>query len=126
MARDTPCATPHLSRSLAPATCRVDRVRRVHLDTDIGTNPDDACALAMLLGLDDVELVGVTTSRDGDGTRVRTARDVLALAGRADVPVRRGGTAEASALLRAAVRSGATVAVVGPATNVAGIASADV
>jgi inosine-uridine nucleoside N-ribohydrolase len=101
-------------------------VRRVHLDTDIGTNPDDACALAMLLGLADVELVGLTTSRDPDGDRVGAAREVLALAGRTDVPVQQGGTADADALLAASVRAGATVVVAGSATNVAGLAGAHV
>jgi hypothetical protein len=33
-------------------------VVRVHLDTDLGGAPDDA--LSMLLGLPDVEVVGIT------------------------------------------------------------------
>src|SRR5690349_6998104 len=113
MSRDTPCAPTHLSRSRVTEGSGGDvaRVRRIHVDTDIGTNPDDACALAMLLGLADVEVVGVTTSRDPDGQRVRAARQVLALAGRPDLPVRPGGTPDADALLGSAVRSGATVAV---------------
>ena len=32
---------------------------RIHLDTDLGGDPDDACALAMLLGWPGVELVGI-------------------------------------------------------------------
>ena len=36
----------------------------IHLDTDLGGDPDDACALAMLLGWPDVELVGITTTAD--------------------------------------------------------------
>lgn len=35
---------------------------RVHLDTDLGGDPDDACALAMLLGWPNVEIVGITTT----------------------------------------------------------------
>ncbi len=31
---------------------------RIHLDTDLGGDTDDACALAMLLGWPGVELVG--------------------------------------------------------------------
>ncbi len=63
---------------------------RLHLDTDVGTNPDDVAALAMLLGAPGVDLVGVTTSADGDGTRAAVARHVLVLAGRGDVPVTPG------------------------------------
>jgi inosine-uridine nucleoside N-ribohydrolase len=33
----------------------------IHLDTDLGGDTDDACALAMLLGWPGVELAGVTT-----------------------------------------------------------------
>jgi hypothetical protein len=48
----------------ATAGCRADRLGamlRVHLDTDLGSDTDDLCALAMLLGWPDVEVVGVTT-----------------------------------------------------------------
>ena len=42
-------------------------LRILHLDTDLGGDPDDVCALALLLGLDDVGLVGITTNlEDGD------------------------------------------------------------
>ena len=44
-------------------------MRRIHLDTDIGGDTDDLCALAMLLGWADVELVGVTTCSDSGGSR---------------------------------------------------------
>jgi hypothetical protein len=33
---------------------------KVHLDTDIGGDIDDLCALAMLLGWSGVEVVGIT------------------------------------------------------------------
>jgi inosine-uridine nucleoside N-ribohydrolase len=36
---------------------------RLHVDTDFAGDPDDACALAMVLGWPGVELVGVTTVR---------------------------------------------------------------
>ena len=39
-------------------------VVRVHLDTDLGGDPDDVCALSMLLGWPDVEVVGITTVLD--------------------------------------------------------------
>jgi hypothetical protein len=37
---------------------------RIHLDTDLGGDTDDACALAMLLGWPGVELVGIATTAD--------------------------------------------------------------
>ena len=65
-------------------------VRPIHLDTDIGGDTDDLCALAMLLGWPGVELVGVTTCSDSGGLRAGLARYALRLAGREDVPVAAG------------------------------------
>jgi purine nucleosidase len=48
-------------------------MRRFHLDTDIGGDKDDLCALAMLLGWPGVELVGVTTCSDSGGLRAGLA-----------------------------------------------------
>ena len=56
-------------------------MRRIHLDTDIGGDIDDLCALAMLLGWADAELVGVTTCSDSGGLRAGLARHALRLAG---------------------------------------------
>lgn len=57
------------------------------LDTDIGTDPDDALALLLTLASPEVELLGVTTV-DGDvGLRARIAARLLRLAGREEVPV---------------------------------------
>ena len=39
----------------------------VHLDTDLGGDTDDACALALLLGQAGVELADVTTVADRTG-----------------------------------------------------------
>ena len=58
---------------------------KVHLDTDIGGDIDDLCALAMLLKWPGVELTGVTTVAEEGGRRAGYARYVLDLAGRADV-----------------------------------------
>lgn len=60
---------------------------RLHIDTDLGGDPDDACALAMVVGWPGVELVGITTTADPDGQRAGYAAHVLELAGRTDVPV---------------------------------------
>lgn len=63
---------------------------RIHLDTDLGGDPDDACALAMLLGWSEVEVLGITTSIDPGGRRAGCVEHVLQLVGRGDVPVAAG------------------------------------
>lgn len=122
---------------------------RVHLDTDLGGDTDDACALAMLLGADDAELVGVTTTIDSGGGRARAVAHLLEIAARTDVPVHAGAarsmTTRASAgdttgdrrfwpadlpvvsapagaaldALERAVDTGATIIGIGPFTNLA-------
>jgi purine nucleosidase len=64
--------------------------RRIHLDTDLGSDTDDLCALAMLLGWEGVDLVGVTTTTDPAGRRAGFVHWVLKLVGREDVAVRAG------------------------------------
>lgn len=92
----------------------------VHLDTDIGDDPDDACALAMLLGWPGVEVAGVTTTVDPDGGRAASAVHLLSLAGREDVAVVAGAEGrDVVAAIAASVRAGATVVAVGPLTNLA-------
>ncbi|MBV9322444.1 MAG: nucleoside hydrolase [Chloroflexi bacterium] len=123
----------------------------MHLDTDIGGDIDDLCALAMLLGWDGVEVVGVTTAADDRGRRAGYARRALSMAGRADVPVAAGvdvstgcfrseptypserdywqepvpplpGPADrALSLLAANIAAGAIVAAIGPYTNLAAL-----
>ena len=63
---------------------------RIHLDTDIGGDVDDLCALAMVLNWPGAELTGVTTVSDDHGKRAGYARYALALAGRDDIPVAAG------------------------------------
>jgi purine nucleosidase len=121
---------------------------RVHLDTDFGGDPDDACALAMLLGWPGVELVGVTTTIDADGFRAACVAHCLDLAGRADVPVAAGAgrslttgrradpfrdgrywpdalrpdrapPGAALDLLARSIEAGATIVAIGPVTNLA-------
>jgi purine nucleosidase len=121
---------------------------RVHLDTDLGGDTDDACALAMLLGADDAELVGVTTTMDSGGVRARAVAHLLEIAARPQIPVHAGAArsmAWASAgdttgdprfwpsalsvvsspagaaldALERAVDSGATIIGIGPYTNLA-------
>jgi inosine-uridine nucleoside N-ribohydrolase len=121
----------------------------VHLDTDLGSNPDDVAALAYLLARPDVELTGVTTVDDIGGHRAGCVREVLRLAGRTDLPVAAGaersltsgqpsgrppsglpywpavvplspGPVDAALdLLAASVAAGAVVVGIGPATTLA-------
>ena len=79
---------------------------RIHLDTDLGGDPDDACALTMLLGWPDVEVVGITSVIDPGGLRAGCITHCLRLAGRDDIPVAAG-----------AVRSLTTLRVAHPATD---------
>jgi inosine-uridine nucleoside N-ribohydrolase len=63
---------------------------KLHLDTDIGGDLDDLCALALVLAWPGVELTAVTTVADAAGRRAGYARRALALAGREGVPVAAG------------------------------------
>lgn len=65
-------------------------MKLIHLDTDLGGDADDLCALAMLLGDPEVEISGITTSADVTGLRAEFVRHVLRLAGRHDIPVAAG------------------------------------
>lgn len=62
----------------------------VILDTDIGTDVDDALALALILNSPELNLVGVTCVYGDVDLRARLARKLLRLAGRAEVPVLAG------------------------------------
>jgi purine nucleosidase len=125
----------------------------VHVDTDFGGDPDDACALAMLLGWPDVEITGVTTNLDSDGGRAGCVRYVLSLVGRNDIVVAAGARESlttrqryaptlgdsrhwpatvrpapspdgaALALLADSIRRGATILAIGGLTNLAQLES---
>ena len=66
---------------------------RMHVDTDFGGDPDDACAVAMLLGWPNVELVGITTNLDRGGERAGCAAHLLSLVSRLEVPLAAGAAA---------------------------------
>jgi inosine-uridine nucleoside N-ribohydrolase len=74
---------------------------RIHLDTDLGGDTDDACALVMLLGWPGVELVGITTVSDPGGRRAGYVAHCLELAGRGDIPVAAGAEVSLTTLRRA-------------------------
>jgi purine nucleosidase len=125
-------------------------MQKLHLDTDLGGDIDDLCALAMVLNWQGVELAGITTVSDDRGRRAGYARYALDVAGRTDIPVAAGAdisqghyhrwqpgfpeenaywpepikpvraeTDEAIALLERNIKEGATVAAIGPFTNLA-------
>ena len=119
---------------------------RVHLDTDLGSDTDDLCALAMLLGWPETTVTGVTTSTDPGGRRAGMTAWALRLAGQAGVPVVAGAEGTLSEpmapfdfpdywpepvrprpappgaaldLLAASAEAGAVLVAVGPYTNLA-------
>jgi len=59
----------------------------VLLDTDIGTDIDDAWALAYTLTREDFDLLGVTVTDGDTAARARVASKLLHVVGRSDVPV---------------------------------------
>ena len=63
---------------------------KVHLDTDLGGDIDDLCALAMLLRWEGVEISGITTVAEANGRRAGYARHVLELEGTSNIPVAAG------------------------------------
>ncbi len=122
---------------------------KVHLDTDLGGDTDDLCALALLLCWPDVEISGITTVIEDGGRRAGYVRYALALAGRSEIPVAAGADAscgrfrypaglpaedaywpqpvapapgppaDALTLLQRSIESGARVVAIGPYTNLA-------
>jgi inosine-uridine nucleoside N-ribohydrolase len=120
---------------------------KIHLDTDIGGDIDDFCALAMLLRLSDVEITGITTVTEVECKRAGYVRHVLDLEQREDIPVAAGADASlggrrwtqrlldderywgevirpspnpldrALSLLKKSVEQGATIVGIGPYTN---------
>ncbi len=59
----------------------------VIFDTDIGTDIDDAYALAQVLHSHELQLLGVTTVSGDAAARARLAAKLLAVAGRPEIPV---------------------------------------
>ena len=74
---------------------------RIHLDTDLGGDTDDACALAMLLGWAGVEITGITTVADLGGRRAAYVAHLLHLAGRDEIPLAAGAEVSSTTLGRA-------------------------
>jgi purine nucleosidase len=74
-----------LSFSVAPAAGQ--QRMKILLDTDIGSDIDDAWALGLLIASPDVELVGVTITDGDTAARATLACKLLHVSGRDDVPV---------------------------------------
>jgi purine nucleosidase len=64
--------------------------RPIILDTDIGSDVDDAFAVALILGSPELDLLGVTTASGDTQARARLAARMLWEAGRHEVPVAAG------------------------------------
>jgi len=124
-------------------------VLKLHLDTDLGGDMDDLCALAMVLNWPDVELLAVTTNSDDRGKRAGYTRYALGLAGRDDIAVAAGADVsldcyrvrpglpdeavywpepispaptsldQALSLLERSIEQGAIIVAIGPYTNLA-------
>jgi purine nucleosidase len=119
---------------------------KVHLDTDLGGDIDDFCALAMLLRWPSVALTGITVVGDTNGIRTGYTRYALGLEGRTEIPVAAGAdtaqgfyrsalppqdrrywpaeavpspnsTEKALELLKKSIEDGATIIGIGPLTN---------
>jgi purine nucleosidase len=67
-------------------------VKRIILDTDVGTDVDDALAIAFALAAPDLEVVGITTVHADAPLRARIAQRLLQLAGRPEIPVIAGAS----------------------------------
>ena len=64
---------------------------KIHLDTDLGGDMDDLCALAMLLRWsEEIQFSGITTVAEAKGRRAGYVRYVLGLEGQNDIPVAAG------------------------------------
>ena len=63
---------------------------KIHLDTDIGGDMDDVCALALLLKWPGVEITGITTTAEERGRRAGYVRYMLNLTGSGDIPFAAG------------------------------------
>jgi len=122
-------------------------LHKIHLDTDLGGDLDDICALAMLLRWPGVELTGITVAGDEGGRRTGYVRYALEVEGRNEIPVAAGADLsqgyyryylglpveerywpepvppspnpieQALQLLKRSIEQGATIVGIGPFTN---------
>jgi purine nucleosidase len=81
--------SPRACYNLALFT-RIVGLMKVHLDTDIGGDIDDVCALALLLKWPDLEITGITTVAEAQGRRAGYVDYMLRLMKRTDIPFAAG------------------------------------
>jgi purine nucleosidase len=62
-------------------------MKKIILDTDIGSDVDDALCLGLALAEPTIELIGITTVSGDTDCRARIARKLTRLAGQSQVPV---------------------------------------
>lgn len=62
-------------------------VARIIIDTDIGTNPDDAVAVSLAVRSPELQVEGITTTYGKVEVRARIARRILELSGAPDIRV---------------------------------------
>lgn len=65
-------------------------MQKIHLDTDLGGDIDDLCALAMVLAWPEAEITGITVPGDSGGKRAGYVRYALDVASRSEIPVAAG------------------------------------
>lgn len=65
-------------------------MEKIHLDTDLGGDTDDLCALAMILKWPNVEITGITTNTELGGKRAGYTKYALKVAGRGGITVKAG------------------------------------
>ena len=124
-----------------------ESMEKVHLDTDIGGDMDDLCALAMLLKWPNLQITGITTVAEEHGRRAGYTKHALKLDGREEISVAAGADVasgyyryeldypsdeafwaekilpapnppdDALELLKKSIEQGATVIAIGPFTN---------
>lgn len=101
--------------------------KKIHIDTDLGADVDDLCAIAYLLKRHDVTVTGITTCLEERGRRTRYVKRVLELCGAPEVPVGAGedGTLDSKELYDSAFSTeemmfGSEIEGVSPAQRTAG------
>lgn len=65
-------------------------MEKIHLDTDLGGDTDDLCALAMLLKWPNIQITGITTNTELNGKRAGYTKYALKITNREDIPVKAG------------------------------------
>lgn len=68
----------------------MEKVKRIIIDTDIGSDFDDVCALVLAANSPEIKIEGVTTVGGDVALRARIARKLLNLLGLENVPVHEG------------------------------------